>query len=180
MKKTPIITACLMSVLVFSSSLLAQVSSDDNLISAEAALEKAIQAQPATYTTIELLPGKDSRMLYLAEGEKDGRPVFTVVDASTGKELSPAMKDGDKSLTEAIQAAGNAFSGKVISASKEFMPYYETIYTVVIKQDAQELMILLDPKTLQVIEVETIDDSMEESDFDSSAAFFEQHPGDDW
>lgn len=170
MKKTPIIAACLMGALVFSSSLLAQETKTDNVISAQAALEKAMQVQSAIYTTIELIPGKEDRMLYLAEGEKDGRQVFTVLDANTGKDITQSLKNGGKSLTQAIEAASNAFSGKVVSASKEFVPYYETVYTVVVQQDEQELMILLDLDTLQVIEVETLDDdnfgdNMEEADF---------------
>ncbi|MCG7586887.1 PepSY domain-containing protein [Photobacterium sp. OFAV2-7] len=180
MKKTPIIAACLLGALTFSSSLLAKETQIDSVIGTRAALEKAAQVHTADYTSIELFPGKANRMLYLAEGEANGRQVLTVLDAKTGKDITAEFNKSDKSLTQAIDAVSNTFSGKVVSAYKEFIPHYETVYAVELQQEEQELIVLLDPNTLQVIEVETFDDSMEEPEAGHTMGFFEQHPGDDW
>lgn len=174
MNKSSLITTTLIAALTFSAVSVAKDASkpeEKKAISAMSALNTAKQLHPAEYTSIDLVVGKNERAMYIAEGEQQGKEVITIIDAASGKDLTAKYKSTKFNLMQAIDIASQSFSGKVVSASKEFNPDLEAVYTIVIENDSSEqIIVFLNANTLKILDVESYDESRKfnemEGDFD--------------
>lgn len=148
-----------------SSSVFAQENSYIPTVNVVDALQKVTAINSAQYDSIELVPGKDEKLVYFAEGIKGETRVITVIDANTGNDLTKAYTQPKHTLADVLKFVNITYDGIVDSAFMNIDPETGTVYFVSLyphTEQADIVTLVVSGDTLKVIDTIIEDEQMEE------------------